>query len=875
MIRLARRLLACALPADVRAAMLAELDAEYARSIRPSRSAPRAAAWYWMQVAGSIAPALAMRRRRLLRDAAMNPGRWLSEAAQDGRFGARLLARQKGFTAAAVSTLALGIGATTAVFSLVDGVLLRPLPYGDPEQLVRIWSANPRGIARNGIAPPDYFDWRDRSRGFSALAAFASAEATLTGAGDPVQLAGATATANLAPLLGVRPLVGRWFTADETAATPDGVVVIGESLWRERFGGSARIIGAAVHLDGRVRTVVGVMPRTFQFPSADARIWLPLPDAWRAQPRNAHFLGAVGRLEPGVTLEAGRDSLRTVARALEQAYPDSNRGWGITVVSLKDSLVGDVRRPLVVLLAAVAAVLLIACANVAGLMLARGVARSRELAVRAAVGAGAGRLLRQQLVEALLLSALGGAAGLALASWAVAAVGAARGLDVPLLDRVALDGRAVLVTVGVSLLSAAITGLLPAWRASRQDSSAALGGGTRTTGDHVRVRQAIVFAQIAVATALVAAGALLLKSFDRLTAVPSGFNAERTMLADVSLPSARYTRDARAPFFDRALERLRALPGVEAAGAGGPLPLSGQDGLLRFGIVIQGRPSAPDRPDRSYLRWATPGYFSAMGIQQRAGRAFNEADHAGSAPVAVIDEELARTFFAGEDPLGRRIRLSNERTTWREIVGIVGAVRQTSLDRSADPHVYVPQAQLPSFSLTLVVRGAGDAATTASGVRDVVRSLDSDLPLSNVRSLDDLVAGSTASRRMSTLLLVLFAAAALALTLVGVYGVASQAVAQSTREIGVRIALGASGSNVVSLVVGRACKISGAGVAAGSVAAWMAAPALGGMVYGVAPRDPATLIVAASVLIATSALGAYLPARSIRRVDVVNALRIE
>jgi putative ABC transport system permease protein len=867
MTRLARSVLAAILPTDVRDAMLADLDAEYARVVRPSRGRVRATAWYWRQVAGSIVPALAMRRRRR--------ARLVAEAFQDLRFAIRLLSRQKAFSLAVVATLALGIGANTAIFSVVDGVLLRPLPYAEPSRLVRVWAANPRGIPRNGIAPADYFDWRERNRAFDSLAAFGATDATLTGAGDPVQLAGATATANLVSMLGVRPLLGRWFLPEETAGSAQPVVVLSERLWRERFGAAPDIVGRSVLLDSRPRAVVGVMPRAFGFPSSDERMWLPLPDGWRAQPRSAHFLGAVGRVRPGVPLDAARDDLRSVARALEIAYPDSNHGWGVTVLSLRDALVGDAETPLLVLLAAVATVLLIACANVASLMLARGVSRARELAVRAAVGASAGRLLRQQLVEALLLAFIGGAAGVALASWLLRAIQSARGIAVPLLDRVSLDERVLAAAFAMSLLSALVTGLLPAWRAARRRDAASLGHGARATGEHVRIRQAIVGVQIALATGLLVAGVLLVRSFDRLIAVPSGFSADRTLLADVSLPVARYARDARSPFYDGALARIRALPGVEAAGAGGPLPLSGQDGLLRFGLSVEGQAAASDRFDRAYLRWATPGYFAAMGIPLRAGRAFTDVDTARSTPVAVIDDEVARRFFGRDNPVGRRVQISIERTAWREVIGVVASVRQTSLDRSAEPHVYVPQAQLATPALTLVVRGSGDPSALAAGVRDVVRSVDADLPLSNVRSLADLVAGSTASRRLSAVALSLFAALAAALTLVGVYGVVSQLVAQSTRELGVRIALGASRRDVMSLVMRRALKTAALGVIAGWLLAWLAAPALRGMVYGVAPRDPATFVLVAVVLLTAAALAAYLPARSILRLDVLAALRVE
>jgi putative ABC transport system permease protein len=864
-ILLARAILFLLLPADARRSVLAELDTEYARVLVPSRGRLRAALWYWRQVAGSAGPALAMRGRRI--------GRILSDAAQDARFGIRWLMRHPGFTAAAVLTLALGIGANTVIFSVVDRVLIRPLPYRDPSRLVRIWSANPRGIPRNGISPADFFDWREQARGVDGLAAFAGVDATLTSAGDPVQLTAAAVTANLADTLGVGPILGRWFLDEETRGSGQPVVILSEALWRERFGGATDIVGRTVTLDFKPRTVVGVMSRAFEFPSSDDRIWLPLPDGWRTQTRAARFLGAVGRLAPGVTLDAARDSLRGVARRIEDAYPD-NRGWSVTMVPLGDAVVGDVRTPLLVLFASVASILLIACANVAGLMLARGASRSRELAVRAAVGATGSRLLRQQLVESALLALMGCGAALVAASWCLQLVHVATVTGVPFLDRVTIDLRVLAAAAVLSLLAAVMTGLLPAWHASRHRGTEALGSGSRTTGTSVRVRKAIVFAQIAMATAMVAGGLLLLRSLARLTAVPSGFQADRTLLADVSLPTARYDRFARAPFFDRALDRIRAIPGVQAAGAGGPLPLSGQDGLLRFGLQVEGPPQPRGASDRAYVRWATPGYFAAMGIRQDAGRPFTAADTADSTPVAIVDEELARRFFGSADPIGRRVKASMEKT-WRQVVGVVGSVRQTALDRAAEPHIYLPQAQLANAGLTLVVRSSGDQAALVRDVREAVRSIDPDLPLSNMRSLADLVAGSTASRRLSTRMLALFAAVAVMLTLVGVYGVVSQIVAQSTRELGIRIALGATAGDVVMLTLRNAVTMAMAGVAAGSIVAWLAAPALGGMVYGIAPRDPVTLAAAAGLLTTAAAIAAYLPARRILRLDVLASLRVE
>ena len=865
MIAIPRLVLFFLLPRDVRRGIVAELDAEYAARIVSSRGRAGAAAWYWRQALGSLAPALAMRGRRA--------ARLITDARQDLRYAARLLVRQKAFTAAAVGTLALGIGANTAIYTVVDVLLLRPLPYRDPSRLVRVWSANPRGIPRNSVSPANYFDWRDQARAVADLAAYGAYDVTLTGAGEPVRVPAADATANLAETLGVTPLAGRWLTAADTQGAGLDVAVIAEALWRERFGSAADIVGRPIAIDGKSRTVVGVMPRTFRFPAASAGLWMPLADASRRESRSAHYLGVVGRLAPGASVEAAREALRAIAGRLEANYPDANRGWGITITSLRDSIVGGVRTRLLVLLAAVAAVLLIACANVASLMLARGVARARELGVRAAMGATRSRLLRQQAIEGLLLSFLGGVAGVAMAAWCLEALRKTSGVDLPMLERVSLDARVLAVAAAATFACGILAALVPGWRAARMDTGAALGGGARVTGSSVRTRQAIVLAQVAIATALVIGGALLIRSYDRLSRVAIGFNAGATLLADLSLPPARYPRPARAPFFSRALVDVRALPGVIAAGAGGPLPLSGQDGLLRFGVQIEGRDPAESRSNRAYLRWATPGYLEAMGIPLVKGRLFRDADAAGAAPVAVIDDVLERRYFAGTNPIGTRVKLSNE--GWREIVGVVGSVHQSALDRDRDPHIYVPQAQFPASALTLVVRTRGEPLAVTPGVRAIVQRLDPELPLSGVRTLEDVVVGATASRRFNAWLLSLFAAVALALTLIGVYGVVAQVVAQSTREIGVRIALGARRGDVMSLVVGRALRTATAGIVCGWLLAWTLVPALRGMLYGLAPHDPTTFIVVGSALTLAAAVAAYIPARRILQLDVVAALRVE
>ena len=864
MIAIARWLLRRLLPSDVRQDVLADLDTELAQAIVPARTPSQAAWWYWRHVIGSIGPALRMRLRRV--------GRVAADAARDVRIGLRLLGREKTFAVTAVLTLSLGIGAITAIFSVVDAVLLRPLPYGDASRLVRVWSANPRGLPHNDTSAPNYFDWAERARGFDALAAVAPTAPTLTGTGDPVELVGAIVTGNLAATLRVAPRLGRWFVPADTAGPAQAVVVLGEALWRERFGADASILGRTIMLDTRPYAVIGVMPAQFSVLTAEERLWTPLPDDWRTkQPRDAPFLSAIGRLSGGVTIDAARDSLRAVAHALETEYPQTNRGWGVTMEPLHASMIGAARTPLLVLFGAVAAILLIACANVASLLLARGSARSRELAIRAAIGATTSRLVRQQLVEAALLATAGGAAALLVAAWSVQLMRTILPASVPLAGRVALDVRVMAVAATATLASATLTGLLPAWYASRNRAQALLRDGGRTTGS-VRARQALVFVQIAAATALVTGGLVLVRSLARLTAVPSGFQADRTLLADISLPGARYGREARAPFFDRALEQIRTLPGVQAAGAGGPLPLSGRAGLLRFGVEAERQPP-PAEGDRVYVRWTTPGYFAAMGIPRVAGRDLTPGDSADAAPVCVIDTALARRLFGSQDVVGRRVRVSMQRNVWRTVIGVVGPVRQTSLDRDAEPHLYMPEAQFPSSGLTLVVRSSQDAPALTASVRVVIASLDRDLPVSNVRSLADLVAGSTANQRYSTALLAALAGIALLLTVVGVYGVVSQTVAQSTREMAVRVALGASHHHIVSTMLNRASLMSMAGVIAGFVVAWLGTPALRGMLYGVGPHDPIALTGAAALLILTALGATYLPTRRLLRLDVVHSLR--
>jgi putative ABC transport system permease protein len=874
--RLARALLALILPADVRDAVLTDLDEEYLRHVRPSAARIRAAMWYWRQALGSIPAAVRMRRRR--RQEVRLAG-WAEGLLFDIRYAARFLVRRPGFAAAAIGTLALGIGANTAIFSIVDGVILKPLPYHDADRLVRIWSANPRGIPRNAMSPADFFDLRDaarEARAFEELGAFTPPESfTVRGSGEASRVTASMVTPALIGMFRVEPIAGRILTPSDAAETATAGALISERLWHARFGGRPTL-SRSITVDGAPYTIVGVMPASFAFPSAAVDVWVPIPDAYRRRSRSAHFLEVVGRLAPDVSLEKGTAVLSTSAARLEAQYPDTNRGWGISATTLEESIVGDLRRPLLVLLATVACVLLIACANVASLMLARGSARSRELAVRTALGASRARVGRQQLVESVIVALLGGAAGLALAALTLQYLRSRTVVDLPRLADVSLDLRVLAMTALVCIVTGLLTGVLPALSTARSNPSETLRGGHAAGGATAgRSRSVLVTAQIALATTLVIAAALLVMTFARLTRVDAGFQADRVVLAQVSLTVTRYDPQVWSSFFARTLEEIRRLPGVEAAGAVDPLPLSGQKGLMRFGVRFEGRPDPrPGEFDRTYLRRATPDYFSAIGIPVLDGRTFDAGDRADTKPVAVIDRPFADRYFPGQNPIGRKVRSTNDRT-FREIVGVVGAVSQTSLAEPAEPHLYVAQSQNPVPAMTFVLRTGSSSAALAPALRAAVSRIDPEQPVFNIRTLRDIVSGSVASERFNALLLALFAQVALALALVGVYGLIAGWVAASTREIGVRVALGAGIGSVYRLVLGRGLRLACAGVVVGLLLALAATRFLGAMLFGVSAWDPSVFAGAAALVLIAALLAAWIPARRALAIDPAAALRAD
>jgi putative ABC transport system permease protein len=803
---------------------------------------------------------------------------------QDLRYAARRLASSPGFAAAALLTLALGIGANSAIFSVVDGVLLRPLPFREPDRLVRLYTHG-AGAPPSEISAPDFMSLREQSGVFTDVAAYTESNATLTGTGEPESLKGLWVSAGFFRVLGVSPVLGRGFVPDANLPGHAREVVLSYGTWRDRFGSDARVLGRTLMLNGVQRTVVGVMPEGFAYPS-DRQLWIPIPydssfSASASTNRRAEYLDAVGRLKPGVSLARAQSAVATVAARLRREYPETNTGVEATVLGLHEATVGDVRMPLLVLLGAVGFVLLIACVNVANLLLARMAARESEIAVRAALGAGRGALVRQLLTENLLLGVLGGTLGLLLAHWGVAALVSLRPQDIPRLDAVGLDGRAVAFTGAVSLLTSVLVGIFPALKATRPDLAASLREGGRGGGAGraaTRLRGTLVVAEVAMAVVLLAGAGLLIRSFVQLQRVDPGFRPDGVVSFDLTLPRAAYPEDAQVGAFHAALlGRIREMPGVKSAGAVSAIPMGGSKTNITFDVVGRAPAKQGEEPSMD-VRLATADYVRTMGIPVLRGRAFDTRDRAGSAPVVLLNQAAARRFFAGEDPLGRRIELGWTRdgvAVGGEVVGVVGDVREDALEHGAEPEIYIAAAQVPPPSMNVVVRAAGDPAALAPALRREVRAMDANLPLRSLRTVDRVLAESVARPRFYMLLLAVFAGVALLLAAIGIFGVMAYSVSQRTREIGIRMALGAEPRAVLRNVVGGAMSLVGVGLGVGILAAFAVTRILQGLLFEVTPADPVTYL-AVSTTLAAVALGAgYLPARTATRVDPMVTLRHE
>jgi predicted permease len=798
---------------------------------------------------------------------------------RDLRHGARLFRQRPGFTAVVVLTLALGIGANAILFSLVNSVLLNPLPYADPGRLVFV-AQHREGETYNGASYDDYKDFRDRARSFAQLAAVSPQWTfTLTNVSEPQRLRGLYASANLFPALGVSPARGRAYTPEEDRAGAGRVVVISHELWQRQFGGDASVLGKSLALDGEPHTIVGVMPAGFRF-FAESDLWVPLaqnPVVNRG--RGVRLLSIFGRLGDGVAREQAEAEIVSVAAQLEGEYAATNKGFSARVVPLHEHVTGGARPALLVLLGAVGLVLLIACANVANLTLARAASRRREFAVRAALGAGRLALTRQVLTESLLLGAAGGATGLLLAVWGVDLLLAVGPENIPRRAEIGIDSRVVLFTLAVSLLTGALFGLAPALRASRAQLGEALKSGARA-GDGpraARLRSSLVVAEVALSIMLVAGAGLLVRSFVRLLEVDPGFRPDNLVSLAVILPQSSYPQpEQRAQFYRRLEERLKALPGVESVGAVTRLPL-GPAGNITSTLAVEGRPAAEGaRPEVDFRR-ASPDYFRTMGVPLVAGRFFAEEDADESRPTAIVNEAFARKYWPGESALGKRVRLgpNSDAAPWITVVGVVGNVRHTGLDSEPRPEVYRHLLTSPPTGPVVVVRTTADPSALVPTLGAAVRELDRGIPAATAQTMREIIARSVAERRFLMLLLAAFAGAALVLASVGIYGVVSNTVAQRTHEIGVRMALGATRRDVLRLVIRQGMTPAVLGLALGLAGALALTRVMRGLLFGVGARDPATLAASALLLAAVALAACYLPARRATKVDPMVALRYE
>jgi predicted permease len=801
---------------------------------------------------------------------------------QDLRYSLRLLLKRPGFTLVAVITLALGIGANTAIFSVVNAVLIRPLPFKQSERLVKVWPQQ----AQTSVSKAEMVEIREHSQSFADLAAYSGWSFTLTGGDEPAKLSGARTTATFFSLLGVDAELGRTFLPDEDQPDRSHVVMLSHGLWQSRFGADQNIIGQAITIDGESHTVVGVLRPDFkfpdnQFPKFNLELIVPAPlDPNDGNDFSAHYLNLVGRLQPGVTVEQAQSEVASIihnARAKFARAPD-NYGLQASVTGLQEEMIGDTRSTLLILLGAVGFVLLIACANVANLHLARTTARRREIAIRTALGARRGRIVRQLLTESVLLALAGGAAGVLLALWGIDLLVALLPAEVPRLNAIGIDGRVLGFSLGLSMLTGVLFGLAPALQASKPDLQAALkeGGKTSTTGAGRRLRNLLVVAEVALALMLVIGAGLLIKSFWRRQQVDPGFKAQNVLSLQVAPPSAAYKDNSRKRvFYRQVIERIAALPGVSAVGGIHLLPMGGSNWNPDIRVEDHPLPDGEELPSVDW-RLITPGYFQAMRIPLIKGRFFTEADHEKTASVAIINETLARAYWPNEDPIGKRIRSGFEGKEWVPIVGVVGDVKEQSLDTPTHLEMYRPYEQSPFMPfMTLMVRTDADPAALAAVIRNEVWAIDKDVPLADIQPLAQVVSESISRPRSTMLLLAVFAGVALLLGSIGIYGVIAYAVAQRTQEIGIRMALGASSRDVLRMVIGQGMRLILAGVALGIGGALAATRALESLLFGVSATDALTFAVVALLLALVALLACWIPARRAAKVDPMVALRYE
>lgn len=797
---------------------------------------------------------------------------------RDVSFSLRILLKNYAFTIVVVLTLALGIGANTAIFSFANGILLRPLPYPQSDRLAVLdETALKRGIDSMSISYPNFLDWREQNKVFEDIGVyFGSSRFSLSGVGEPVEIRGSYISHGLFEILRVSPQLGRTFTANEDRPDEDAVVILGHNLWQRNFGGDPNIIGRKIMISNRPRTVVGVMPSGFRFPDV-AELWAPVALTTKTFTRTDHGLSSIARLKDGVTLQEAQAEMTNIAARIEQQNPVTNEGLGVKVTSLHDTLTGDYREALLILLGVVGCVLLVACVNVANLMLARATARQKEFALRTALGASRWRIMRQLLVESLLLALLGGVVGFFLSIWALRLLLTAIPIQLPFWMNFGIDLRVLGFTAVITLLTGLIFGTVPALQTSRVDLNDTLKeGGRGSAGVRSRARSLLVVAEIALSLVVLVGAGLMIQSFLRLKRVNIGLNAHNVLTASVSLPRAKYKEgEQRATFFKNLIARVSSLPGVEAASATATVPLSG-DGWGRS-LTVEGFPVLPvGQAPMIQHTVVTPGYFRTMAIPLLAGRDFNDADAKDSPDVTIIDERLAREYWPNESPIGKRIRFGppEDNEPWHTIVGVVGTVRHQRMQEDTRKSVYLPHQKIPVAGLAVLARTTSNPEDLAGAIRREVAQLDSDLPIS-ISTMDEVVAESIWQPRLYATLFGAFAGGALLLALIGIYGVMAFLVQTRTHEIGVRMALGASTRDVFKLIVGRGMKLTAVGVLIGVGGAIALTRLMHSLLFNTSATDPITFILISLLLSVAAFLACYIPARRAAKVDPLIALRYE
>ena len=810
------------------------------------------------------------------------------------RYAFRMLMKNPGVSLITVITLALGIGANTAIFSVVNGVLLRPLPYKDPERLVALWENVPTH-GRWRTSPANFFDWKKQSTSFEAMAAYGGSAATLTGQGDPEQLLGTVVSSGYFGVVGVEPKLGRSFVAEEHEPGKGQVVILGFDLWQRRFGGDPGVLNKSVTLDGNVYTIIGVMgpgiypvrPTTsgrIDFDEQQQQYWRPMSftSQWAAA-RSAHVLGVVGRLKPGVTIEQATTEMNTIGARLEQEYP-ANKGEGIIVNRFMNEVVGDVRPALVTLMVAVGLVLLIACANIAGLLLAQHAARSKEIAIRAALGANRFRLVHQFFLEGLLLSLVGAAAGMGLANLGVNLLLKFIPQDIPRLGLIQIDWRVLGFTLGISLLTCLLFGLIPAWQASKPDLHSTLEQSGRTSGpgaSKLRLRQFLVVFQVGMAVMLVIGAGLLIKSFWLLSRVDPGFQPQHVLSMTLTLPATKYAKPEEInQFFNQLNAGINNLPGVQSVGLAYDHPLQAN---WVDAFEIEGRiASTETRSMSANFNPVGSDYFKTVGMKLLKGRGFTAQDDQDHPGVAVVNESFVKQYFPNEEPVGRRIKAGPPTRIWKgqrltsfEIVGVVHDVKSAGLQAASEPTYYLPTSQAPLEDMTVLVRTTGEPTALVSAIRQSVLAIDPNQPISNISTMDKIVSDSIARPRLNMLLMGLFGALALILAAVGIYGLLSYAVTQRTQEMGIRMALGAQVADVLGLVLRQGMKLALIGEAIGLVGSFALTRVMQRLLFGVTPTDISIFVAVTGVLTTVALLACYLPARRAAKVDPLIALRYE